>query len=479
MTCDEMTGKKRLADRLCPSFSRAIRPDRLMASLLSFLCLTGPGALWGCDCGPVPICLRVGNATVIFIGTLLSTRAIDGEQAKQTARLTVEEPFKGLKPEIKDVEVVVEQQADCDLVLVKGQRYLVFARASKEGFVASRDCPVPLSMRQAAPDVLWIRDWAQGNTPSLVMGQIKIAGSALFQHNLEEQPLSDAQVIASGDSGVYKAVTDLEGHFTLQVLPGKYGLQATRIGYESLEPSYTVNVPRGGCSRLQIPMWSSSTISGTILNSVGLPLRGVKAELVLFENGEMQLANEAISDEQGRYELTRVPAGDYLLGINLLAGINSRLPYAVRYFPGVSSRELAAVLRIDEGQSLNHYDFSLEDPQGTRTIRVKVRWPDGRPVINASVNFRSEAAKDSLYKMDWQNRFTDEKGEARCEVLSNKEFTVDADRLFWVISSSPIQGCQLARVPPGENPVDLELVLPIQNDLSSEDTPKSMARFNE
>jgi hypothetical protein len=453
--------------------------DRPLLLLLALL-LAIPADLMGCDCASVPVCLRASKASAIFVGMLLRNESNGDGQIRNRLLLTVEELFKGLRTGTKEAEVSVERQANCDLELVDGRRYLVFAVQSSSALLASRDCPVPIPIRQAAMDVRWLRAWVQGSTPSEIIGQVRTTAGGLLLNNFEGQPLWETELIASGEGGVYRAMTDSQGGFTIRgLMPGKYDLRAIRFGYQSVRSSYPVNVPRGGCARVSLSMFSSSSISGKISNPDGQPVQGVKVELALMEDGGMQLAKETTSNEEGRYEFNRIPVGDYVLGVNLFQGLNSRLPYPARYFPGVASRELATVLRIDEGQNLSPYDFSLEGPQRTRTIRVKVKWPDGRPVTNASVEFQAEAEKESVFRLDWQSRYTDEKGEVRCEVLSAKEFTVRVDRLFWIRSSFAVEDRQDSRVPPGESPVDLELVVSSRNDFSAQETPTNMARFND
>ena len=88
-------------------------------------------------------------------------------------------------------------------------------------------------------------------------------------------------------------------------------------------------------------------------------------------------------------------------------------------------------MKIAGARAIEGLDFQIGEPKPTRRIIVEAKWPDGRPVINAGVGCSSSPSdlKDSAN--DFVLRYVDVKGEATCDVLADREYKVDVDRLSW------------------------------------------------
>ena len=139
-------------------------------------------------------------------------------------------------------------------------------------------------------------------------------------------------------------------------------------------------------------------------------------------------------------------------------------------------------MKITGAQTIEGLDFRIGERKPTRRIVVSVEWPDGRPVINASVICSSSGAGSPVLRRDFVSRYVDPNGEATFEVLSDGDFVVNADRLSWGASSRPIQPIatrpKLA-VPSGTDTVRLRFVIDLVNDISARETPINMSAFND
>jgi hypothetical protein len=91
------------------------------------------------------------------------------------------------------------------------------------------------------------------------------------------------------------------------------------------------------------------------------------------------------TDENGRYEFEDVPAGRYLIGVNIAFAPDADAPYPSTYFPNVQDPAQATIIDLEEGQSLDNYNINLPAKLPARTIRGRVLFETGQPVINGVI----------------------------------------------------------------------------------------------
>ena len=169
------------------------------------------------------------------------------------------------------------------------------------------------------------------------------------------------------------------------------------------------------------------------------------------------------------------------MGVNI-KGLTSKLPYDTRFYPGVSERSAAGVVKITGAQTIEGLDFQIGERKPTRRIVIAVEWPDGRPVINASVVCSSTRSVPAGSRRDLVSRYVDLSGQATCEVLADEPFEVYADRLSWSGSGRPIQPietCPKLPVPEGKDTAHLRFVIDLVNDISLHEAPLNMSAYND
>jgi hypothetical protein len=230
-----------------------------------------------------------------------------------------------------------------------------------------------------------------------------------------------------------------------------------------------------------IGLWPDSTIRGRVFDPGHKPVAGLPVQMMAFSDESRLYPTTAVTDVDGLFAFTEVPKGEYLVGINL-NGLNSKLPYEPRFYPSATKREVAKPVHVDGSVTVQGVDFQIGNRLPTRRILVSAIWPDGAPVINASVNCESPRSDDRRYGADWINRYTDSKGEATCEVLTDRDFEVLVDHLFWSRSSRPVQPISTRPrilVRAGDETVHVTIPVDRVNDISDTERPTDMSPFNQ
>jgi hypothetical protein len=127
-----------------------------------------------------------------------------------------------------------------------------------------------------------------------------------------------------------------------------------------------------------------SQVSGTLQDQMGLPAAGFRIELA-GASDKAQMYRQTQTDSGGRFDLSDVTAGKYVLGVNLQQPPSVEVPYPRTYYPGVQDREQATVVDVPEMSSLVLQPLPLPPRLQEGKIAVQVSWSDGRPATDARV----------------------------------------------------------------------------------------------
>ena len=448
----------------------------LNAALLSVMFV---GVAHACDCVYVPPCALIHQSAAIFVGRTLD----EGPGGDGPFHFQIVEAFKGLEKGATEIEL---QAGVCGARYKRGQRYLVLADRWPDGILFSGNCGVTISAEQAEDDIRIIRAWAQGAPAPQLQGRVaENIEDNLVRYELEEEHrpgLAGVQLLATKDGKSFRGTSDSQGFFRVPVPePGTYSLTASYLGDTTTKPEYEFTVEAGSCSEHDIGMWTDSKVAGRIFDPEHQPVAGIPVEMEALPERRGVRPRTAVTDASGAFEFTRLPKGDYLLGVNV-NGLNSEVPYDPRFYPGVIQREMAVPVRVGGPEALRDLDFQIGARRPTRLIRITAVWPDGTPVTNASVDCESPRSDDRRFMVDLISRYTNSKGEAACEVLTDREFQVEVNRLFWSASARPVQPSATRPrilVPAGSDPVSLRIAVDRMNDISDKEAPSDMSVFND
>jgi hypothetical protein len=204
-------------------------------------------------------------------------------------------------------------------------------------------------------------------------------------------PLKGVWVSIVGPAAAKGARTDSSGRFTLKgTLPGTYSL---RVGHSKgfTQPhSRTLTLAAGEkVEHLDILCPQGGVITGKVENGAGQPMAGiiVSAYLKSHERGRLKfgLRQDALTDDQGRYRVTHLPDGEYLVA----AVTTAREPLPVRkraseppealapayppltFSPAGRTPEAAASIEIRDGGERSGVDITLKkEPQSCIFFRA-------------------------------------------------------------------------------------------------------------
>jgi hypothetical protein len=351
-----------------------------------------------------------GRAGAVFSGVVLDTNE-DGRGgfSKSTLYLVrVEEGFRGLAPEQKEVFIDPGSFSSCYTYFAVGKKYLFYAWGSgrisaisltgRKGeavafpaqWEAKKDlqvysvpmCSGSKDWEKAQEDVDWIRRRLRGETSTRVYGQV-VQSISDVRSGDAVVPLAGAKVFLRNGDAVQTAVSGADGRFAFEgIAPGKYGLHAELAPWEG---SYRadVTVAERGCAERELSLLSRGEVRGVVRNKEGRPLHGVGVELlrVLPGGGVAKRASDITStDQTGVFQFRDAPAGEFVVGVNVEAGTRPESRWPTTYYPGVGEARLARVLRLEPNGKVEGVSFSLPTPMVTRTITLRVLWADGSEV---------------------------------------------------------------------------------------------------
>ncbi len=129
------------------------------------------------------------------------------------------------------------------------------------------------------------------------------------------------------------------------------------------------------------------TIRGKLIGSDGKIVQYTELELVSLELDRVPNDSRfiGVSDTQGRFTFSDVPAGKYTLSINFGEKPTFLSPFSTFFYPAGSEQASAKIFEIDSTTRITGLVFKLPASLKKKTIVGKITWPDGRPVVGAMI----------------------------------------------------------------------------------------------
>jgi hypothetical protein len=249
--------------------------------------------------------------------------------------------------------------------------------------------------------------------------------SAIRGHavGLDGSPVAGARITLVAPLDQQAVLSDASGAYSFDGLAaGKYVMHAQAPGFMLTTYSAardgvpTVLAVAAGEQRndVNLQLHRGGSVSGIVADERGQPHEWFGVELLPVNPETHELVSRgataiAVTDGQGRYRISGIRSGTYVVAARPRAGRTE----GVVYYPGVLRPEDATPLRIVEGGAVTGIDLATDDRRGT-TVSGTVTDSSGNPLPGGSVRIH-EVSLDTVAMLD---RYTDIDNDGRFEFRS-------------------------------------------------------------
>jgi hypothetical protein len=357
----------------------------------------------------------------------------------------VVEAFRGVTTRSVDVETGAGG-GDCGYRFRVGSTYFVDAsRTESTGALTVSSCSMTRPIEAAFDEIAFARAAFVNNVP---LG--RVGGTVTFvDRNFDDRPEPrrpaggiPVRVERSGER--WTTTTDPSGEFAVEGLPaGRYDVsfdvpdgQHARLHWDIVD----LPDPRG-CADASASIGYDGRIGGRVVDGEGRAVSGLTLDLAAARRPRSPRLR-ATTDDEGRFEFAEVPAGAFVIGVNMDA--EPGRPASPRYFhPGVSGLDQAERIVLKGGERRTLDDLVL--PREARPTRIAgiVVAGDGMPAAGVRVFLKStiddriigEPVKTSSAGTFAMTAFGGGEYEVFAEDDSNRERLAASDAVRFIASS--------------------------------------------
>ena len=404
----------------------------LLLGVSVLIVLLNSGRVLACGCVKLgPPCKAYGEASVVFNGTVKGftegTRKRkpngDVDFDPRLFKFSVDETFSGAPT--KELEVATGLSAnDCGYPFVKGASYLVYAyRDEKDGRLYTSSCTRTKRVANASEDLQYLRSLALTPRTITISGKVQRYLSYAGNNAQAYVPMEGAVLSVEGADQPKEVRTDASGNFKVTGLkPGtlklKLHLSDELTAYRS---ERVLKFENAGCTSEVFYVGDNGRINGRVLDAEGNPVSGLG--VVILPRSGWAINWYAKTDQEGRYKASSMPAGEYLVGINIRGlprsiepaelprdflcpncsiFVEDRVPeeearaYPRLFYPGVFQTAKAERVLISPGQEVRDIDFRLPPAPAESIVKGRVLLTDGTPAAGALVSYRDVTYEDLI-----------------------------------------------------------------------------------
>lgn len=381
------------------------------------------------------------RTAAVFLGRV---EAIERPAAKSApryllsrrVRLRVVEAFRGTPAPGADVIVLTGSGGgDCGYPFKAGEEYLVYAsRRSDADELSTGICSRTKAAVQAAADLEYARAAAGGRAPGgRVTGSVRVhmRDLARSRRRVRPVPLAGVTVLLTQNGAALRAETNAQGHYAIESpAPGRYVLSAELPdGYYASESGQTVEVADSrACVESDLTVMHDGRVTGRVIDPAGRAVPGLTVELTLAAALDDRFNSEriqALTRSDGTFELTRVPPGKFLVGINTRRDADGGFDPPRVLYPGVEDVAEARTVAVPAGGRVALDDFVL--PSDVEYVRVEgiVLAPDGSPASGVRVFVKHDSEKSYIMS---EPAMTDPSGRFVVALLAGATWRLVAER---------------------------------------------------
>jgi hypothetical protein len=387
------------------------RKAPLLSLVLIVLALGSASEIYACSCVlPRPVCEAFGRSSAVFVGRVVGAAQQKTVKAEDGTKTTydvgeiyfeVEEAFSGVKSRTRATIRSGTGGGDCGYWFIRGERYLVYANGDEKGNLYTNICSRTRPLVAADEDLPFLRSLPVEGAGVRLYGVV----AKLPDASLPRPRLDSPERYGEGVTGItvtvknargqqQETVTDSAGRYELTGLkPGEYEVSAALPDYfyKDEYSTHKIRVYDRGCAEENFAAIPDGHIIGRVEDAEGKPIREAKVVLISAKaEGYLTMRDEISSDyiakdAPGRFKFSQVPPGEYLLALNATSSPDAESPYPPTYYPGVTDRALATVIKVGLGQKLKDYVLRLPPKLAERTVQGFVLWADDTPAVDAEV----------------------------------------------------------------------------------------------
>jgi len=391
-------------------------------------------------------CSAYWNAPAVFVGRVDS---IARSASARRITFSVVERFKG--PAASALTLPVDSSSPCASRVRQGREYVVYA--VPQGPELTIQCDRTREVEDGAADLSYARAVQDGTAPAGgISGQVVIARRDLAGKIVQAaQPAPDVAVRVTKDGADDRAITNRAGDFSSASRgPGSYtiAIDAPSGYYVESAPAAVELRDAKACAQVDVRLSYDGRLAGRVIDASGRAIAGLTVDVLTPNLAQRRVA---LTDRGGRFELTRMPPGTFVVGV--VSSAQTKTPKPARmYFPGQVNAAAATRVAIAEGARVQLPDFRL--PATIRYVVVEgfVLDADGSPAEGAQVYLKGASEGDRIVgepvAADFVGRFA-------VAALAGTEYAIFAERK----RGSRVDSTDQMRVNANETPKPLTLVL--------------------
>ncbi|MGC2806497.1 MAG: hypothetical protein WA211_10220, partial [Candidatus Acidiferrales bacterium] len=318
----------------------------------------------------------------------------------------IDEKFAG--PNVSDIDVFSGgDDGDCAYNFKKGEQYIVFTQQETEGRLFAVICSstrLASDGRAVLPQLRAMRDHEK---VASVFGVLRRADPPLLAPTDDpEDPLpriklklrsrDDRFATSTGPDGVYSFYDVHAGEYQYTAdLPARFEFtQKTLKG--GLPP---FRIPNGACYEYNVNALPTGKIHGSIVGPDGKPLKLASVELYRADRFEESRPGLwSFQGENGKFEFDHIGPGEYLLVFNRMNRLDPNTPFPRTFYPGTPDQGDAKIIKMKDGQQLLNANIKLKEGFPTRSIKVQLKWQDGRPPGEVTIMAKAEKGDNPAAK---------------------------------------------------------------------------------
>jgi hypothetical protein len=335
-------------------------------------------------------CSAYWNAPAVFVGRVDSIA-----RSAPAPRITfsVIERFKG--PPASALTLSLDSSSPCRSRFRQRREYVVYAVPRGAEFIIQ--CDRTRDVEDGAADLSYARAVKDGTAPDGgITGQVVISRRDLTGKTvLPAQPAPDVTVRVTKDGAEDRAVTNRAGDFgSASRGPGIYAItiDAPSGYYIEASPASVELRDAKACAQIDVRLSFDGRLAGRVIDSAGRAIAGLTVDVLTPNLAQRRVA---LTDRDGRFEVTRMPPGKFVVGVASAAHTASAKTARV-YFPGQVTAAAATRVTIAEGARVQLPDFRL--PASIRYVVVEgfVLDADGSPAEGAQVYLKGGGEGDRI-----------------------------------------------------------------------------------